>query len=118
MIKKHFLLSTVKLLNMLMTRNSIYFTYTAGEISIDHFLPVNMFLKVLLTCSPDAGNNPSNPCTHISSEIKIYVTMYLVFCTKVFVGNDSFKTPPAGETGHVCCSNLEGVVTSSVNSDL
>ncbi len=117
-IKKTFLIINVKLLNMLMTRNSIYFTYTAGEISIDHFSSVNMFLKMLLTCSPDAGNNPSNPCIHISSEIKIYVTMYLVFCTKVFEGKDSFKMPRAGETGHVCCSNPEGVVTSSVNSDL
>ncbi len=55
---------------------------------------------------------------HIYVQKLRYVTMYLVFCTKVFVGNDSFKTPPAGETGHVCCSNSEGVVTSSMNSDL
>ncbi len=88
-----------------MTRNSIYFTYTAGEISIDHFFPVYVSKSAVdMKSSPDVGNNPSNPCTHISSEIKIYVTMYLVFCTKVFEGNDSFKTPRAGETGHVCCS--------------
>ncbi len=43
---------------------------------------------------------------------------------KSFVGNDSFKTPPVGETivihcsGVILSSNLEGSVASSMNSDL
>ncbi len=50
--------------------------------------------------------------------------MYLILRTKVFVGDDSFKTPPAGETNCMSCSdvilssNLEASVASSMNSDL
>ncbi len=49
--------------------------------------------------------------------------MYLILCTKAFVGNESFKMPPVGETSHmylagILSSNLEGFVASSMNSDL
>ncbi len=44
---------------------TLYFVYTAGKISIEH---VTIFLSkyiskgvVDLKCSPDVGNNPSNP---------------------------------------------------------
>ncbi len=32
--------------------------------------------------------------------------MYLILCRKAFVGNDSYKTPPVGETSGMHCSGV------------
>ncbi len=89
-------------------------TYTAGKISIEH---VTIFLSKYITkgavdmkFSPGVNNNPSNPyilIKQISSEMKLCVIRwndtenrlnYWNVLNTLFVGDDSFKTPSAGET--------------------
>ncbi len=73
--------------------------------------------------SPDAVTTQiihhTNKTKHISSEIKLYVIKWkdagkkhwtteidFILHTKAFVGNDSFKTPPVGETSLMHCSGV------------
>ncbi len=113
--------------------------YTAGKISNGR---ITIFLSKFISkdavdtkVSRDVGKNPNNPymqrkqnnmfrnvTTGKSIELLKH-KMYLILCTKAFVGNESFKMPPVGETSHmylagILSSNLEGFVASSMNFDL
>ncbi len=96
-----------------------------GKISIEHvtIFPRKYLCKdaVDVKSSPDAVKTQiihhTNKTKHIRSEIKLYVIIWkdagkkhwtteidFILHTKAFVGNDSFKTPPEGETSLMHCS--------------
>ncbi len=73
----------------------------------------------------------TNKTKQICSEIKLCVIkwndtgekyrtteMYLTLRTEAFVGNDSFKTPPVGETSHMHCSGVILAHSSTQSSNL